>query len=180
MCAKGYSYCEVCKREGGRRYLSRLNRPCPGQDGKCERLCAKGACYCVECRRESVSRLGRPCPGQNGECERLCPKGLTYCRECKREYEVFRAYGLNSAEYRRMEKSQGGVCKICSRTVAKVLHVDHNHKTHVVRELLCMSCNLLIENAKESTEILASAIRYLEKHSRGEQPPMVSTVPERV
>ncbi|MER7677577.1 endonuclease domain-containing protein [Streptomyces sp. NPDC096934] len=39
-----------------------------------------------------------------------------------------------------------------------------NHATGEIRALLCHHCNLLIGNAKESTDRLRLAITYLERH----------------
>src|SRR5438552_1390720 len=46
-------------------------------------------------------------------------------------------------EYERRLKEQGGGCAICSRPPKrnKRLCVDHNHRTGLVRGLLCSVCN---------------------------------------
>jgi len=63
-----------------------------------------------------------------------------------------------------MFEKQKGCCKICnihqSKTL-KNLFVDHNHETGEVRALLCHNCNTAIGLIKEDTNVLASAIKYL-------------------
>jgi len=54
-------------------------------------------------------------------------------------------------------------CGICSAT--KILYVDHNHETGVLRGLLCPSCNSAIGLLGESKERFAAAVAYLEKHN---------------
>lgn len=81
-------------------------------------------------------------------------------------------YKISLLEYEEMYSNQEGNCAICgepetrvSATGSKiVLSVDHNHTTNKVRELLCYKCNVMLDSAKESIEILMNAISYLQKH----------------
>jgi recombination endonuclease VII len=52
-------------------------------------------------------------------------------------------FGIDNADYDRMLLHQKGLCAICSRPcpTGKRLAVDHCHKTHKVRGLLCAHCN---------------------------------------
>jgi hypothetical protein len=52
-----------------------------------------------------------------------------------------RTYGITEAEYGDVLEHQGGVCAICLRKPKGNLHVDHDHRTGVIRGLLCMRCN---------------------------------------
>jgi len=67
---------------------------------------------------------------------------------------------LTIEEYEDMKKSQFDSCLICNEI--KPLVVDHCHETGEVRGLLCSNCNLLIGHASDKTDILKSAIKYLE------------------
>jgi len=76
-----------------------------------------------------------------------------------------RRYGLTSVDYERMLTAQGGGCAVCGRPPAKNrLHVDHDHSTGKVRELLCTSCNTQ-PSTVENTEKLARLQAYLAKHA---------------
>jgi len=78
-------------------------------------------------------------------------------------------YGIDANDYNRMLKNQNGVCAICGREERRRdkfgnlmrLHVDHCHKSHTVRGLLCNSCNTAIGHFEDNTEYLQKAILYL-------------------
>jgi hypothetical protein len=61
-----------------------------------------------------------------------------------------------------MERAQEGECAICGEKSDK-LFVDHNHKTGLVRGLLCHQCNCGIGFFRESVPAILSAIDYLER-----------------
>jgi hypothetical protein len=60
---------------------------------------------------------------------------------------------------------QNNVCGICGgvNKNGKSLHIDHDHKTNIVRGLLCNTCNRSIGYAKDSIDILHKAISYLKE-----------------
>lgn len=45
-------------------------------------------------------------------------------------------------------------------------HVDHDHKTGIVRGLLCHHCNFIIGQAEDDPGILMRAVQYLQDHNR--------------
>ena len=70
--------------------------------------------------------------------------------------------------YFRLFGEQKGKCAICGKHQAddaQTFHVDHNHATGHLRELLCHHCNVILGLAYEDTSILQKCIKYLEKHS---------------
>jgi len=82
------------------------------------------------------------------------------------EYAHKKLYGLESGEYNRLFKQQGGRCKVCTSHQSELrqsLCVDHDHTTGEVRGLLCNSCNRGIGYFQDSPEILRSAIDYLKR-----------------
>lgn len=104
------------------------------------------------------------------------PSGLTsYCTVCtNREAKAYRTkaisprglskYGITTIEYELMLERQKGVCKICGEPPSgykKRLGVDHCHKTHKIRGLLCHDCNLGLGYFKDNPELLERAIKYL-------------------
>ena len=73
-------------------------------------------------------------------------------------------YGFDVARYQAMVLQQRGVCAICGAPPQRRrLDVDHDHKTKVVRGLLCEQCNRGIGKLQDSPEIIGRAIRYLER-----------------
>ena len=61
--------------------------------------------------------------------------------------------------------SQNGRCAICLKDFenTKNMHVDHNHATGQVRQLLCNKCNSAIGYLNENVSVLARAIDYLNR-----------------
>jgi hypothetical protein len=75
-----------------------------------------------------------------------------------------RNYGIEPIEYDRLYQIQGGACAICrthQTELNKSLHVDHDHKTNIVRGLLCSSCNGGLGLFGDDTRLMADAISYL-------------------
>lgn len=91
-------------------------------------------------------------------------------READPEYfrraQIKHKYDLTSDDFETMWTEQSGCCAICqaSLTRDRKTHIDHSHKTGLVRGLLCRNCNLLLGNAHDDETTLNSAIAYLTKH----------------
>jgi hypothetical protein len=87
--------------------------------------------------------------------------------QTSRKNNYKRQYGITIDDWNEMFEEQQGRCAICDKHQSNEpmrLHVDHNHTTGQVRELLCSNCNRMLGCAKEDTEILEKAINYLNKH----------------
>lgn len=72
-------------------------------------------------------------------------------------------YGMTLEDHSALFASQGSVCAICNSVEhgSRGWHTDHCHKKNIVRGILCHHCNIILGNAKDNTDILASAISYL-------------------
>lgn len=79
-----------------------------------------------------------------------------------RDYRLRCAYGLTTELLTKMKQEQGGKCAICDKP--KRLLVDHDHKTGMVRGLLCHSCNVGIGLLGDSLESVKRAAVYLLAH----------------
>ena len=69
--------------------------------------------------------------------------------------------------YDQMIESQNNCCAICNTpasSLKKILNVDHNHSTGLVRELLCDCCNRGLGYFRDSADLLEKAMLYLKKH----------------
>ena len=83
-------------------------------------------------------------------------------------YHLKAYYGLAVDDYMKMVLDQNGCCAICFRHQSKLkkrLYVDHSHKNHKVRGLLCSRCNLLLGKARDCASLLRVAADYLEERN---------------
>ena len=75
-------------------------------------------------------------------------------------------YGVTKQFLLDLYEEQQGRCKICGMEpeTTRGLHIDHCHKTGVVRGLLCGGCNTGIGSLKEDPNIFLKAIEYLRSY----------------
>lgn len=82
----------------------------------------------------------------------------------RRSYQL-RKYGITPEQYDGMFEAQGGKCALCDTDEpggnSWRFNVDHDHRTGVVRKLLCNSCNLRLGSV-ENVEWMSRALTYLE------------------
>lgn len=114
------------------------------------------------------------CKGCGSSTRKLSYPGPR-CLECwrterKRRLEaqhgarVEATYGLTGEQYWVLYEAQGGCCYLCRRATGKSkrLAVDHDHKTGIVRGLLCKTCNYnIIGYARDNVDYFARCIEYL-------------------
>lgn len=81
-----------------------------------------------------------------------------------------RRYGITAEAHDEMLVRQKGLCAICGdppsggvRAVSR-LHIDHDHKTKRVRELLCNNCNNGLGRFRDDPGLLRAAAEYIERH----------------
>jgi Recombination endonuclease VII len=79
-------------------------------------------------------------------------------------------YGAEADKtYERLYDEQGGRCAICRRTPNGAMHVDHDHTTGQIRQLLCRSCNIGLGHFRDNPVLLRAAADYIEKHEQVEE-----------
>lgn len=127
----------VIKRRGWAKEPTGFRR-CP----KCQQELPIGAFGRIQSRPGSKSRAG-------------------YCRPCMaayvRPFNHLARTGLTVDQVERLKKKQGGKCALCRK--AKRLGLDHDHKTRIIRGLLCGGCNRLM-CALDDSKWMARAIEY--------------------
>ena len=124
----------------------------------------RGEWVCRSCRRER-SRVQREKPYYQKYMD-------SYVRRWRksaagRNSRLKAAYGITLQIYNMLLGQQGNACSICRRSVLSTrerkLHVDHDHKTGRVRGLLCRRCNLFLGYLENDPNMVAKAVRYLNK-----------------
>ena len=99
-----------------------------------------------------------------------------YCKPChnrrtrssrekaggSRSYHLTRRYGITAGEADYLLEKQGGTCAVCQ--AAPATHVDHDHATGAVRELLCFNCNGGLGQFRDDPAVLRAAADYIERH----------------
>jgi len=85
--------------------------------------------------------------------------------EKKRDRNLRKKYGITIVQYEEMLSSQHGLCAICEKPPAegKLLHVDHCHKTNVVRGLLCNQCNWYLGKIDNDDDLIGRLLDYLKR-----------------
>lgn len=99
---------------------------------------------------------------------------LKYCGHCQYKVKKEKSrnahgraiesrYGITQKDYDDLYAFQGGVCYICRRATGRTrrLTVDHDHKTGMVRGLLCRPCNTILGHARDMIEFFERCISYL-------------------
>jgi Recombination endonuclease VII len=94
--------------------------------------------------------------GISGVCK-LCDKIR------RRNWNLKDQFGGSLEEYQTIMKDAH--CAICHTT--KKLVLDHCHNKGHVRGVLCTQCNSVLGFAKDDTNVLQSAIEYLERTKNG-------------
>lgn len=82
----------------------------------------------------------------------------------ERQSKLRRVYGMTPERYDELLKSQDGKCALCGRTeVTRRLSIDHDHKTGVVRGLLCPPCNRALGTLGDGEGTIERLRKYLKE-----------------
>lgn len=133
---------------------------------------------CSNCKKElSLSSFYKDKHRKDGHYPRCKQCQSIYTKEWRRNnfsksrnHYVKYKYGITVDQYNKMLEEQYDCCAICSTLFPggqkESFFIDHDHKTGQIRGLLCRECNLMIGHAKDDTDILRQAVRYLERWGR--------------
>ena len=126
-----------------------------------ERRAAKRV-TCADCSSMKTTR-----PSVTAPCNR-CGKAprysnSPYCKRCRTHNTLKRLYGITIGEYEGLLAAQNGACAICKGgPFSRRLAVDHDHKTGLIRGLLCYPCNRGLPWFCDDPERLRGAAQYME------------------
>lgn len=131
---------------------------------------------CVDCVAWA-ERSGQPVPKRKTDGAARTPRCATHVRQRRRaikartqENRDLNVYGLASGQFEQLYRHQGQVCAICRRATGRSrrLSVDHDHKTGLVRGLLCRPCNDLLGHLRDDPEAARRVVDYLLQTPAGE------------
>ena len=84
---------------------------------------------------------------------------------------AMKKYGVTLDWFESKLAEQAGRCMVCGETpppggvkAAARLHVDHDHATGAVRDLLCTRCNQGLGYFRDNPDLLRAAAEYIERH----------------
>jgi len=161
----GYGfYCKLCTRgRANRTYRERAERQ--GRKLRERVQVQEGFKWCPTCKQAQ--------PHERWDKNRQTKDGLSSeCKPCRKvrgsRHHLKKAYGLTPEDVRKMSEFQDGSCAICCEGPAE--HVDHDHETGEVRDLLCFNCNTMLGKAGDDWRRLQRAQSYLLWHKLGHVP----------
>ena len=85
----------------------------------------------------------------------------------RRDAKLKKVYGISIEQFDAMAVAQGYKCGACGTDKpggAGSWHVDHCHKSDVVRGLLCWKCNVTLGLVGDDPGLLQGLMNYLRKH----------------
>lgn len=84
----------------------------------------------------------------------------SWCRPCTNAHNISRKFGIPLERYKGMRGQHCDICWSGGR-----MYIDHCHKTHVIRGILCLNCNTALGKMKDNPDLLRRAAEYLEDRS---------------
>jgi len=88
---------------------------------------------------------------------------LDHSAKTGRKKNLKKKYGLSLEGYAAMLARQSGVCAICLKPeVNKPLSVDHDHRTRMLRDLLCGVCNKGLGHYHDDSALMRRGADYLD------------------
>jgi ribosomal protein S14 len=101
-------------------------------------------------------------------CGNQANLGDSRCAVCVRDKDLRSKFGISKKQYDEIANKQLHRCAIClqpetvlRKNKALPLVVDHDHKTGVIRELLCSQCNKGVGQFNDDPILMRKAAEYL-------------------
>lgn len=122
--------------------------------------------YCLDCMAWRTAEYRRKNPEKAKASQEAWKKrNPEKWQRMRRGYVLKREFGISLHDFEKMLEAQGNVCAICKGALIPWPHMDHNHATGQVREILCHHCNLAIGNVKDDPDRAEAIAAYLRRHS---------------
>lgn len=164
---------KLCRTCGERKPYDQFSGPRDTSCAECVQLRDAGRKRCGECRevkdrtefhrrasKDGHEAICKSCSAARSKVRNAQPETQRQRRNAK----YLARYGITLDQYEEMLAAQDGKCAICGEEPPPPLLVDHDHETDELRELLCLSCNSLLGQARDNINILRKSIEYLERH----------------
>lgn len=130
-------------------------------------------------KKEFCTKCGKPNDGAHALRCKACMNEYSKSYNKSRDFPYRKSiylkhkFGVSFDDVDQMLKAQDHKCAICFTTVQHALkrndpiaaHLDHNHVTNQVRQLLCRHCNFALGHVKDNVNILKQMVKYLEQHN---------------
>jgi len=117
--------------------------------------------FCIDCQ------LGTPDNWKKNNIERVRMQDNERRKKKPHQYknsQLRSTYGINLEDFEDFLRQQDGKCAICKidqKDFKKRMSVDHDHKTGLIRGLLCDKCNRGLGHFSDSQDLMLKAIEYL-------------------
>ena len=132
-----------------------------------EKLRAENAKYRTPEKVKEYSRRDRMKhqPKRTAQHREYVKKNHVRVRIYNRNRFLLKRFGITFEQLEEMYVKQNGRCAICNLEFVhrRQLHVDHDHTTGVVREILCNKCNPGLGFWNDDIELMEKAIAYIRK-----------------
>lgn len=151
-------YCLACSRARNRR-LYRDRRRAEGHEIRDHSWIPTGFRWCPTCRRpkahEAYTRNSRTPSGYGSQCK--------VCHNLASSAAYFyRTHRMTPDQVAELRAAQGDRCGICADAAPE--HLDHDHRTGAIRQLLCQRCNQGLGLLRDDPDVLRAAAGYVERH----------------
>ena len=133
--------------------------------------------YCPGCKTiKAVTAFWKAAnrsDGLNWRCISCSKIGNTVRAKYIATYRLMKQYGITKEEFEELLINQNHCCAICNNPFGKTQRtgpqIDHDHKTGLVRGILCYNCNLGLGHLKDNPENLLKAALYLIREVENER-----------
>lgn len=71
-------------------------------------------------------------------------------------------HGITEEQYQLLKAFNHGKCHICGGDLSIREHIDHCHKTGIIRGLLCVQCNTAIGSFEDNPIFMQRAMQYIQ------------------